>query len=175
MNKTIANIRAHPRSSEAKKKPGAPKLRYGQSDGRRRSGKYYPAAVLQEAFMLYCFMKNGSQVAKRLREKGLLCTVETVNRWIKQYNWQQRKTTIQQQATKNLDESLTETIARHIKTLQFIQGKGIKNIQEGSQKVIPKDVIESIKQEILLKGGNTEKIEHTGMPVIHVHWGKKPK
>ena len=105
----------------------------------------YTKTFKEQCFKLYCTNQPVDSIAQQKQ-----VSKQTLWQWIKQYNWQQRKTTIQQQATKNLDESLTETIARHIKTLQFIQGKGIKNIQEGSQKVIPKDVIESIKQEILL-------------------------
>ena len=113
----------------------------------------YPINIRESAFLLYSNGKGGDVIA---RELGI--NKDTVYRWIKEENWEERKKKNQEEIQKDTNEKV---IDRDKRQLQIIQANYVKHLEAlKSGKITPRtgEIKQLMEIERLIAGLDTQRV-----------------
>jgi hypothetical protein len=113
-----------------------------------------PRIKAETAFTLHVVGLSNDEISKRV---GV--SAKTISVWKNKFDWEQRAADILQRLREEGDENVLLVKKRQLRLTQLMQGLGIKKMQDGDLKITGSDVISAMKQEMVLLGEPSDRID----------------
>ena len=116
----------------------------------------YSKKTKTKAFKLFCEGVPIEQIGKQLEGSP---SKNTIWKWHNQGNWKERLAKIDRRADEKVGEGLAEIKSRQRRLIKNFYAEYLKAAKAGNAPpVLPKDIINAMRHELLLAGEETERV-----------------